>query len=96
MFEEYDEIPKYRKRKNSKSSKANHKHKYEKCLFDIDGRLHVGKFCKICGKIGDIEFFQCIKDTESRYSRLMTNEEVEDKFKELPKFKLQNICQKYI
>lgn len=96
MLDEYDEIPKHKKRKTSKTIKSNHKHQYEKCLFDVEGKFYVGKICRICGKIGDIEFFQCSKDGESRYPHFMSNKEIKDKYKELPTFKLQNICQKYI
>lgn len=60
-----NEVPKYRKQKESNISKAKakskHKHHYEECLiqYDIDFLkekcIHtaLGSYCTICGKIGD-------------------------------------------
>lgn len=55
-----NEIPKYRKRKDSNISKAKakskHKHRYEECL--IQYKLNniftdLRSYCTICGKLGD-------------------------------------------
>lgn len=60
-----NEIPKYRKQKESNISKSNrkskHKHQYEECLiqyqFDFLGENNIltslRSYCTICGKLGD-------------------------------------------
>lgn len=69
------EVPKYKKSKDSNISKSNrkskHKHKYEECIiqypFTFAGknniRTQLCSYCTICGKIGDR-----FKDTNSMKS----------------------------
>jgi len=66
-----DEV-KYTKKKKKKSiKKANHKHKYEPCLFNLghsfgynDLHLYPGAYCPICGKIEDIRFINIYSNTD--------------------------------
>ena len=64
-FSSDNEIPKYRKQKESSTSKSQaksrHKHEYKDCLiqysFSFMGKdaihTHLGSYCTVCGKIGD-------------------------------------------
>lgn len=100
MIDEY--IGKYKKRKESNVSKSkrksNHKHEYKDCLLiDKDNRSHKGKYCKICGKINDLIFFETKKLEYSKYLTLtLTNEEVYEKYKNLEKFYVDSIWDKYV
>lgn len=63
--DQYDEVPKYKKQKESNISKSNkkskHKHQYEECLIQYNfTQYNLNKlmtklmsYCTICGKIGD-------------------------------------------
>ena len=57
-----NEIPKHRKKKQSSTSKSNtkskHKHEYKEVLLIHNNRPHWATVCKICGKIGDLHFFE--------------------------------------
>lgn len=95
-----NEIPKYRKKKNSSTSKAKekakHKHEYEDCLFitrgwDIPLKA---EYCKICGKIGDIHFFNTVP-CGNHCCRMMTAEEMYEKYKDLPIVHIDDITAKY-
>ena len=68
---DYDisDVPKYRKKsKKSSPKKSNHEHEYEFCVFEYEGfslsdtlgiqnvmEHSIGTYCRICGKIGDIQ-----------------------------------------
>ena len=60
-----NEIPKYRKKKQSSTSKSNtkskHKHEYKEVLLIHNGRPHWATERKICGKIGELHFFETEK-----------------------------------
>ena len=96
-----NEIPKYIKKKESSVSKSkeksNHKHEYVDCLFIInkDNRPHKGTYCRICGKIGDISFFE-LEEFESRFWRLLDTDEIFEKYKDLEKIYIEDIFQKYV
>lgn len=63
-----EDIPKYRKKSQKKPpKKANHKHEWSNCVYETDSmnysiekgffrttELTIGKYCPICGKIGEI------------------------------------------
>lgn len=94
-----NEIPKHRKKKNSSTSNANeksdHKHEYVDCLFIEKTFPHKGTYCKLCGKIGDLSFFETTK-TEDGYRLVLEAEEVFEKYKDLEQIHVDSIWQKYI
>ena len=57
-----NEIQKYRKKKQSSTSKSStkskHKHEYKEVLLIHNNKPHWATVCKICGKIGDLHFFE--------------------------------------
>ncbi len=92
-----DEIPKYRKKRPSVSSagkKSKHKHIYKECLLIAENNPHKAKYCTICGKIGDMEFFESEK-VNGGY-RMLTDVEVYDKYKNMERFEIESIFQKYV
>ena len=95
------EIPKHRKKKESTTSKSNkkakHKHEYIECLV-IDKKYnhpHRASYCKICGKIYNISFFESEKN-ESGYYRVLKKEEILEKYKHLEVFYINDTFDKYI
>lgn len=95
-----DEIEKYKKRKKSNISKSDrkskHKHEYKDCLLiEKDKKPHKAKYCKICGKIDDVKFFETTKLNEHFY-RQLTYEEVFEKYKDLEKFYVDSVWDKYV
>ncbi len=98
-MENYDEIPKYRKKKSSKSKSANksdHKHQYKDCLLvDEENRPHKAQYCKICGKINNIIFFETER-VDERFRRMLTDNEVLQKYKDLEQFQVKSMWDKYV
>lgn len=94
-----NEIPKYIKKKESSVSKSKekskHKHEYVDCLLVKNGYPHKGTYCKICGKIGDMNFFE-YERTGSGYLRILDKDEVFEKYKDLEKIYVEDIWQKYV
>ena len=94
-----NEIPKHRKKKQSSTSKSNtkskHKHEYEPCLLIHNRHPHWATVCKICGKINDLHFFE-IEHTEEGYYRSLGDDEMFEKFKDLEKYYIEDIWQKYV
>ena len=80
-----NEIPKHRKKKQSSTSKSStkskHKHEYKEVLLIHNDRPHWATVCKICGKIGDLHFFET---------------EVFEKYKHLENIVIDDIWQKYV
>ena len=95
----YNEIPKYRKKKPSKSKssrKANHKHQYEDCLLvDEENRPHKAQYCTICGKINNVNVFETMREDGGFY-RMLTCDEVFQKYKGLKQFKVKDMWDKYV
>ena len=93
-----NEIPKHRKKKQSSTSKSStkskHKHKYKEVLLIHNNRPHWATVCKICGKIGDLHFFETEK-CEFGY-RGLDSDEVYKKYKDLEKIVIEDIWQKYV
>ena len=92
-----DEIPKYRKKKSSVSSaskKSKHKHIYKDCLLIMENGPHKAQYCTICGKIGNIEFFETEK-VNGGY-RMLTDDEIYDKYKNIEKIEIESIFQKSV
>lgn len=69
-----NETPKHRKKKKSSTSKSNtksrHKHEYVECLLIHHKHPHRATYCKICGKIGDLHFFETEKREDGLYRQL--------------------------
>ena len=80
-----NEIPKHRKKKQSSISKSGtkskHKHEYKEVLLIHNDRPHWATVCKICGKIGDLHFFE---------------DEVFEKYEDLENIVIEDIWQKYV
>ena len=94
-----NEIPKHRKKKQSSTSKystkSKHKHEYKEVLLIHNNRPHWAIVCKICGKIGDLHFFETEKRDEGYY-RSLDSDEVFEKSKHLEKYYIEDIWQKYV
>ena len=78
-----DEIPKYKKKSNKKTvSKSKHKHIYKDCLLKEDrtNSLLLSKYCTICGKVGDIEFFVSERIEGTKYYRVLSDKELLEKY----------------
>ena len=93
-----NEIPKHRKKKQSSISKSGtkskHKHEYKEVLLIHNDRPHWATVCKICGKIGDLHFFETEK-CEFGY-RSLDADEVFEKYNDLEKIVIDDIWQKYV
>ena len=93
-----NEIPKHRKKKQSSTSKSStkskHKHEYKEVLLIHNNRPHWATVCKICGKIGDLYFFETEK-CEFGY-RGLDSDEVYEKYKYLENIVIDDIWQKYV
>lgn len=98
-MDNYEEIPKYRKKKPSKSkseNKSDHKHQYKDCLLVNDNnRPHKAEYCEICGKINNIQFFETVQ-SDNASVRLMTANEVFQKYKNLEQFRVKDVRDKYV
>ena len=93
-----NEIPKHRKKKPSSTSKSStkskHKHEYEEVLLIHNDRPHWATICKICGKIGDLRFYETEK-CEFGF-RGLDDDEVFEKYKDLENIIIDDIWQKYV
>ena len=90
-----DDIPKYRKKRKSSVSnskeKSKHKHEYEECLLiDKNEHPHRAIYCKVCGKIKNVYFF------EFDGSILMADDKIYKKYDNLKRFNVDSVWQKYI
>ena len=89
----------YKKKKQSSISKSKkkskHKHEYVDCLLiDRNNRPHRSEYCKICGKIRDIYFFETEK-IEDRY-HILSKEQVFEKYRDLEKKYINSFWDKYV
>ena len=96
----YEDVPKYVKKKDSSVSKSKekskHKHEYIDCLLiEDDGKPHKALYCKICGKVGDIKLFESEKTDHGTY-RMLNKEEIFEKYKHLSQIHVKDIFQKYV
>ena len=93
------EIPNHRKQTHSSTSKSRikskHKHEYKEVLLIHNNRPHWATVCNICGKIGDLHFFEGEK-TEEGYYRSIDTDEVFEKYKDLENIVIEDIWQKYV
>lgn len=96
---EQSEVPKHRKKTKSSTSKSTnkskHKHEYIECLFIKGNYPHWGTYCTICGKVGDIHFFEAEK-TEKGFYRQLDCDEVFDRYKYLEQIPIDDIFQKFV
>lgn len=96
---EKSEIPKHRKKTKSSTSKANnkskHKHEYIECLFIKNGHPHRGTYCNVCGKIGDMGFFESVRMDNGMY-RVMDSDEIFEKYKHLEQIQIEDVFQKFV
>ena len=94
-----NEIPKYKKKKKSSisksSTKSKHKHEYVECLLIEKGRPYRAIVCKFCGKIYDIYFFES-GQCEDGMQRMLDDDEVFEKYKDLEKIEIESVFQKYV
>lgn len=94
-----NEIPKHRKKKPSSTSKSKekskHKYEYVECLLICNNRPHYATVCKICGKIDDLHFMETKRMEDGRY-RVMHDDEIFEKYKDLEKCYIEDILQKYV
>lgn len=94
-----NEIPKHRKKKQSSisksSTKSKHKHEYKEVLLIHNDKPHLATVCKICSKIGDLHFFETEKREDGLY-RQLDYDEVFEKYKDLEKYYIDDIWQKYV
>lgn len=93
---------KYRKKKDSStsksSSKSDHKHDYSKeCLLIVEGNVHPkhAVYCSICGKIKNTIFFETEKEEGGLY-RVLDSDEVYEKYKDLDHIFVKDVWQQYI
>ena len=94
-----NEIPKHRKKKPSSTSKSKekskHKHEYTECLLIHNNHPHRAAYCKICGKIGDLHFFETEPYKDGMW-RMLDCDEILEKYKDLEKIVIEDIWQKYV
>lgn len=95
-----NDVPKYIKKKESSVSKSKvkskHNHEYVNCLLVKDNdRPYKATYCKICGKIGNINFFETER-TENGYFRILDTDEVFEKYKDLERFYIDDIWNDYV
>ena len=94
-----EEIPKHIKKKESSTSKSKakskHKHEYVDCLLVVKEYPHKAAYCKICGKINDMKFFETEKTEYGTY-RMLDTDEIYEKYKDLEKIDVDSIWQKYV
>lgn len=85
-----DSIPRHKKKASKKKvNKSDHKHIYDKevliksnSAFDKHHYSHA-KICSLCNKVGEEKFFISEKIEGSNYYRMLTANEVLEKYKNL-------------
>lgn len=102
-----EEVGKYVKKKKSNTSKVSkkskHKHIYKECLLTCDflksNRIALGSYCIICGRIGGRKIeHNKIMDDDGNFQayRSLTNEEILEKHKSLPLFRINDFSDKSV
>ena len=94
-----NEIPKYRKKKESSTSKSKtkstHRHEYIDYLLIEKGKPYKAICCEICGKIGDVKLFES-EPCENIGWRMLTSAEIFEKYNGLEQIEVDDIFQKFI
>lgn len=105
MIDYKDDIPRHKRKKKSSTSKSkeksNHKHEYKDCLLvnKETNQPHKANYCIICGKIGEIKFFDTAPMIDEKYGtvyRMLNAKEIFEKYKGLEKIYIDDIWQKYV
>lgn len=105
-----NEVGKYRKKKESNTSKAKykskHKHQYKSCLIryytefmgDTHEHISIASYCIICGKIGsNIDSNRKITEkTENGFYRMLTKEEILKNNNDISIFNVSDCFAKYV
>ena len=100
-----NEIPKHRKKKQSSTSKSStkskHKHEYKEVLLIHNSRPHWATVCKICGKIGNLHFYEIdeiehIQNKDIIEIRNLNSDEIYEKYKDLENIVIEDIWQKFV
>lgn len=96
-----DEIGKYKKYTKSNVSKAKskskHKHTYSNGIVIINDKydsVYKVKYCTECGRIYDLSSETVV--TDKGYCRMLHNDELLEKYKDLPRFTIPNIMVKFV
>lgn len=90
----------YRKKPYSHRSKASakskHKHIYEECLLETSEKEYYrATRCKVCGKIGEVHFFEAERDEKLNAARLIPRSEVKGMYLDLPVYYVDSIWDKF-
>ena len=98
-----DKTGRYKKHTDSDVSKSKnkskHKHQYADVLISVrpSNSLYIGEICTVCGKIKDLKLATSrIEINEKIYSRMLTDEETKEKYKDLKEYHIDNLLQKYV
>ena len=98
-FYKDDEVGKYLKKKESDVSKcrlkSRHKHEYIECLFVLYNHYHRGSYCKLCGKIRNIMFFEVDRST-GRFGGFLSDEDILGLYGHMEKIYIDSYDDKYI
>lgn len=100
MFDNMDEIARYKKKRKSSTSKSSEKSKHKHTakdvlLIDENKRPRKAIICDICGKINNV-YFSETERLESGCYRMLSDDEVFEKYKHLEKIPIRNIFDKYV
>lgn len=94
-----NDIPKYRKKKSSSTSKSSrkskHKHIYKECLVIENDRPHLATVCEICGKVGRLLTHETRRNDDGTYT-VIEYDETYERHKDLEKYHIDDIFSKYI
>ena len=93
------EDQRHQKKKQSSISKARtksrHKHLYKECLFvNKKGRYEKGKYCTICGKVGE-RTLETERITGNTYRKL-ADREIYETYEHLEKVEIEETIPKYL
>jgi len=98
-----DETGKYKKRTASNVSRvknrSRHKHQYVDVLISVEpsNSLYTGRICTVCGKIKDLKLATDRVEIDGKmYYRMLTDEKIREKYKDLKEYHIDNHSQKYV
>lgn len=98
-----DETGRYKKRTASNVSRvknrSRHKHQYVDVLISVgpSNSLYTGRICTVCGKIKDLKLATDRVEIDGKiYYRMLTDEKIREKYKDLKEYHIDNHSQKYV
>ena len=98
-----DKTGRYKKRTDSDVSKvknrSRHKHQYVDVLISVgpSNSLYIGRICTVCGKIKDLKLATDRVEIDGKmYYRMLTDEKIREKYKDLKEYHIDNHSQKYV